>query len=86
MPSFQFAQSKNMVQTQPVQYNVQPNLSASRAFEKLQQGLMAGAQLKSTLDENAYRDELAVLTKEVEEFAEFAGLLDEASRGKNYKA
>lgn len=67
MPSFQFAQSKNMVQTQPVQYNVQPNLSASRAFEKLQQGLMAGAQLKSTLDENAYRDELAVLTKEVEE-------------------
>lgn len=67
MPSFQYAQSKNMVQTQPVQYNVQPNLSASRAFEKLQQGLMAGAQLKSTLDENAYRDELAVLTKDVEE-------------------
>jgi hypothetical protein len=25
-------------------------------------------------------------TKGVEEFAEFAGLLDEASRGKNYKA
>ena len=67
MPSFQFEQSKNMVQTQPVQYNVQPNLSASRAFEKLQQGLMAGAQLKSTLDENAYREELAVLTKETEE-------------------
>lgn len=67
MPSFQYAQSKNMVQTQPVQYNVQPNLSASRAFENLQKGLQGAMNLKSTLDENQYRTELAGLQKEVED-------------------
>ena len=66
----QFKPTDANIQTGAVQYNVQPNLTASRAFEGLQQGLLSGMKFQEQLREEDFRRRQSDLQNTMSAFTE----------------
>lgn len=82
MPQVSFAGSQGMIQSNPVQYNVSPNLSASRAFDNLSKALQGGMQLATQINEDNFREEgrnLELMVAQKKE--EWAGMTYEQRKG-----
>ena len=53
--AIQFTPTQANIQTGATQYNVQPNLTAARAFQGIEQGIMSGMKLQEQIKEEDFR-------------------------------
>ena len=79
MPQITYETGQASVQTGAVQYNVQPNLSASRAIQALEKGILGamqlGGQIRADIKEENYQIAVLDQTKRHEAFqTEIAGM------------
>jgi hypothetical protein len=65
MPQITYTGSQGMVQTEGVQYNVQPQLGASRAFEQLQRAVQGAAQLGGQIKQDNFDTERQALETDI---------------------
>lgn len=80
MPQFTYAPTQNVVQNQSVRYNVQPNLSGSRAAQKLEQGILGALQLAGQVKTDIREDNYsAALTEQTAYLSDFNTRWTEAS-------